>query len=88
MGVGDYAGIETISMYPNPTNSILMISNPKQILLNDIKIFDLRGRLIKTIDLQNMGLEKSIDVSDMASSTYLILIQGKNGQITKRLIKE
>ena len=75
-------------MYPNPTKGMLMVSNPKQLMLNDMKIFDLRGRLIKTVDLQNMGLEKSIDVSDMASSTYLILIQGKNGQITKRLIKE
>lgn len=88
-GIGDQnAGIESIAMYPNPTQGILMIANPKQLLLDDMKIFDLRGRLIKTVDLQNMGLEKSIDVSDMASSTYLILIQGKNGQITKRLVKE
>jgi hypothetical protein len=35
-----------------------------------------------------MGAEKAIDVSEMASATYLVVIQSENGEITKRLIKE
>ena len=53
-----------------------------------MSIYDLRGRLIRSIDIRNMGLEKSIDVSEMASSIYFVIIKGKDGQITKKLIKE
>ncbi len=79
---------ESIKMHPNPTSGILMISNPKEFALDYLKIFDLRGRLVKAINLNAMGLEKSIDVSEIAPSAYLIIIEGKDGQITKRLIKE
>ncbi len=89
VGVADYnANLGSIQMFPNPTKDRIMITNPQQLQLDDLKIYDLRGRLIKTIDMRNMGLEKSIDVSEMASSIYFIKIQGSDGQITKRLIKE
>ncbi len=88
-GVNDNSlDIASVQMHPNPTSGILIISNPNQLSLDKLSVFDLRGRLIKSVNLNTMGLEKSIDVSEMAPSTYLILIQGKDGQVTKRLIKE
>lgn len=86
-GIGD-ATIGSIQMTPNPAKNRVMITNPQNLSIDDLKIYDLRGRLLKTIDMRTMGLEKSIDVSEMASSMYFILIQGKDGQVTKRLIKE
>lgn len=89
VGVGDHnADNGSILMFPNPTKDIVEISNPQQLSLDVLSIYDLRGRLMKTVDIQNMGLKKSIDVSEMASSIYFIIIQGKDGQITKKLIKE
>ncbi|WP_051285364.1 M36 family metallopeptidase [Aequorivita capsosiphonis] len=88
-GIGDHdADFASIQMYPNPTKDKISITNPQQLSLDNLNIYDMRGRLIKTIDMHTMGLEKSIDVSEMASSIYFILIQGNNGQITKKLIKE
>ncbi|WP_310992367.1 M36 family metallopeptidase [Aequorivita marina] len=87
-GVGDNADIGSIKMFPNPAKDKVMITNPQHLSLNNLSIFDLRGRLIKTVDMRNMGMEKSIDVSKLASSIYFVLIQGKDGQLTKKLIKE
>lgn len=78
----------SVQMYPNPTSDIITLENPQQISLENMSIYDLRGRLIKTVDIRNMGMEKSVDVSDMSSSIYFVIIKGKDGQITKKLIKE
>lgn len=89
VGIEDHnADIGSIKMFPNPAKNMVTITNPQQVSVDNLRIFDLRGRLIKSVDMRNMGLEKSFDVSEMASSIYFILIQGKDGQITKKLIKE
>ncbi|SRX75225.1 T9SS type A sorting domain-containing protein [Aequorivita antarctica] len=89
LGVGDNnANIGSVQMYPNPARHTVMIGNPASLSLENLSIFDIRGRMVKTIDLRNMGAEKAIDVSEMAAATYLVIIQGENGQVTKRLIKE
>ncbi len=89
LGVGNNnANIGSLQMYPNPAKNIVTIGNPQSLSLEKLSIFDLRGRMVKTIDLRSMGTQKTIDVSDMAAATYLVIIQGENGQITKRLIKE
>jgi subtilisin-like proprotein convertase family protein len=89
LGAGDHnTDIGTIQMYPNPVKNTVTIGNPASLSLEKLSIFDLRGRLVKTIDLRSMGTQKAIDVSEMAAATYLVIIQGENGQITKRLIKE
>jgi len=35
-----------------------------------------------------MGTEIEINVSRLASATYMVLIKGENGQVTKSLIKD
>jgi hypothetical protein len=65
-----------------------MIGNPQNLSLEKLNIFDIRGRVVKTVDLRNMGAEKAIDVSEMAAATYIVIIESETGPITKRLIKE
>ena len=89
LGAGDNnADIGSLQMYPNPAKHTVMIGNPQSLSLEKLSIFDLRGRMVKSIDLRSMGTEKTIDISEMAAATYLVIIQGENGQTTKRLIKE
>ncbi len=80
--------ISTIVMYPNPARNVVNISNPQSIDLEQAAIYDVTGRLIQTYDLRDMGTEKALDVSRLSTATYLVLIQGQDGQITKQLIKE
>ncbi|QQX75632.1 MULTISPECIES: M36 family metallopeptidase [Aequorivita] len=89
LGAGDNnANIGSLEMYPNPAQHTVTIGNPQSLSLEKLSIFDLRGRMVKSIDLRSMGAEKTIDISEMAAATYLVIIQGENGQTTKRLIKE
>jgi len=75
-------------MYPNPASNFVMLSNPQSLNLDRAAIYDLTGRLVQDVNLTDMGTEISIDVSNLASATYMVLIQGENGQVTKQLIKE
>ncbi|GAB5398577.1 MAG: hypothetical protein Aureis2KO_01620 [Aureisphaera sp.] len=89
LGVDDLpVDLSTIVVYPNPATDIVYISNPQNIVLESAAIYDLTGRLIRTIDLMAMGVEKAIDVSLLPTATYAVVMTGENGQIIKRFIKE
>ncbi|MEZ4858366.1 MAG: proprotein convertase P-domain-containing protein [Flavobacteriaceae bacterium] len=82
------ADISTIVMYPNPAKAVVNISNPQALALESASIFDVTGKLVAVYDLKDMGTEKALDISMLSSASYLVLIQGENGYITKQLIKE
>jgi hypothetical protein len=78
----------TIMLIPNPAKAVVNISNPHNIDLESLEIYDIRGRLVQTVDLRNMGRVKPINIDQLAVATYYIKIIGKNGQVNKRLLKE
>ena len=80
--------LSNIMLVPNPMKGVLQISNPQQLELEEAAIYDLTGRLVRSIDLRNMGAAKTVKVQELAAATYLVLIKGKQGQVTKRLLKE
>jgi hypothetical protein len=80
--------MKTIVLYPNPAEAVIHISNPQRIVLDKLSVYDMDGRLVRTINLNGIESEKNIDVSDLASAAYLVIIQGEKGSITKRLIKK
>jgi hypothetical protein len=88
LGIGDNVDISSIVLYPNPATDYVMISNPNSVQLESVAIYDLTGRVIKTVNLIEMGTEKAIDISELASATYMFMIQGTQGQLTKQIIKE
>ncbi|RLD64699.1 MAG: hypothetical protein DRI84_08370 [Bacteroidetes bacterium] len=76
----------SLTLYPNPANSQVYLSNPNQLELNEVIIYDLTGRMVNRVDLSNMGIEKTIDVSTLANATYMVVINGAQGPTTKQLI--
>jgi len=88
LGVNDNSGLRTLLMYPNPGTDYVILSNPKNLELQDLSIYDIAGRLIISHNLNNMGTERSIDISELQSTIYLVLIRGTVGQITKQLVKK
>ncbi len=77
-----------ISLYPNPAGEQVTLANGSNILLDNLVIFDVNGKLVNTIDLRNMGSEMMIDVSQLASGVYMVQITGEQSTTVKRLIKE
>ncbi|MDC8003310.1 HYR domain-containing protein [Aureisphaera galaxeae] len=80
--------LSTIVVYPNPATDVVFISNPQSIALEEVTVFDLVGRKVASYDLRNSGIETSLDISNLATASYTLVIEGSGGQITKRLIKE
>jgi hypothetical protein len=78
--------LESLVLYPNPANNQVYLSNPSQLELNEVIIYDLTGRMVNRVDLSNMGLEKTIDISSLANATYMVLrisLLGKSMLATK-----
>ena len=86
LGANDSQDFASLVLYPNPADSKVHLSNPRQIDLSDVTVYDLTGRVVNKVDLSNMGSEITIDVSTLANATYMLVIKGSQGTSTKQLI--
>jgi subtilisin-like proprotein convertase family protein len=75
-----------VAIYPNPSEGLFQISlgNPDD--AERISIFDIRGKLLKTM-LVNRRDFIEFDLSSFASGTYLLHVQGSVGSSAFKLIK-
>ncbi len=81
--------ISSITMFPNPASDFVTLGNPQQIPLKDVAIYDVTGRLIKTLDAETVTDEMKIDIYELASATYLFIINTADGvQVTQQIVKE
>lgn len=78
---------DNISIYPNPVKNNLHISRASSIVLEDATIYDMRGRLILSKQLENNTLN-TIDVSPLNTGVYFIKINVDNATISKKFIVE
>lgn len=88
LDVGTQDSFVDIVLYPNPMVNYLYIENPQNVKFSTIAIYDLSGRLVKNVDLTNMGTFLEIDVTNLSQATYLIKLAGENTEISKLLIKQ
>lgn len=74
---------ENFTLYPNPVFNELNINTENGLELNEVSIFDLTGRKVKSF--KN---EKTLNVSDLASGTYIINVKTNEGTGTSKFIKK
>jgi hypothetical protein len=80
-----------VNIYPNPTSNEFNLSFnlPKEDEIT-ISLYDIKGNLLKNIQLgkQPIGENKEVlDLSSLPSGTFLCRIIGQNNVITKKFIK-
>ena len=73
----------SLQVYPNPSDGLIYIVDPGRII-NNVKIFDLQGRLIKR--LENKEVHDAIDLRNYAEQVYFVRMQTTNGFVTKKLV--
>lgn len=78
--------IENLFLYPNPARDVTYISNPSNSEINSVDIYDINGRLVKTINFENVSENSSFDVSNLASASYLVILKNDFDQTVKQLI--
>lgn len=82
VGINDYNVDDMVSIYPNPTSSILNIEAED---LVSVTIIDMSGRIVYFAN-ENCSAA-SIDFSSFAKSEYMIKVETKKGTSVKRIIK-
>ncbi|SRX55272.1 T9SS type A sorting domain-containing protein [Aequorivita sp. CIP111184] len=75
-----------VSIYPNPAkNEFILRSN---VPLEKLTIYDLRGAIIRNVDVSEMSQEKTVDISPLDSGVYMVRITDSKGSVVKNLVKQ
>ena len=78
--------LETVSVYPNPTQNIVTIVSP-QTIVTSAAVYDIRGRIVSEVNFSNQT-NYQIDLSSMEAALYFIDIVTESGTVNKRVIKK
>jgi len=75
-----------VSIFPNPTSQQIYVSTYESDLISNIKIFNLEGKLLKSID----AMSNMVTLDDLPSTSglYLVKVQvGNNTHVQKLIIQ-
>lgn len=89
LSVDETNDVESVSIYPNPSNGVISISNI--ISLETLEIYNINGSLVKQINLENNYDINTIDLdlNDLNTGIYLTKFTDNNGvSKTHKLIIE
>lgn len=75
------------TMYPNPASTIVTITNNQSMLVKQVKVYDVSGKLLSTQNF-NEQVEIQLNIESLASGTYLLHIQTAEGTAVKKLVKK
>ena len=83
-GIFELSGYEPVSVYPNPTTDYVQFDNLKITANTSIRLLDIAGNMIRNIDYT----QTNIEVSDLASGTYFLMIEGENDIKFAKFVKQ
>lgn len=75
--------LHKINIYPNPTSGKLYLQYD-QLQINELKLIDISGKLIKVFKSRS----KQLDVSDLSKGIYFLNIKAKDGVLSQKIIIE
>ncbi|HUH25449.1 MAG TPA: T9SS type A sorting domain-containing protein, partial [Flavobacterium sp.] len=78
---------EQFTIFPNPASSFVNITNALNLEVEEVSIYDLSGKLLKTqkvVSAENIQL----NIEEFAVGTYLFHIKTKEGTAVKKIIKK
>lgn len=86
LGVNDLLAAK-FSLFPNPTNGSITITNSDAIRVHQIEITDLNGRIITNKTFTDALSELQMNISDLSTGMYLMTIHSDQGSVTKKIIR-
>lgn len=76
---------QTISIYPNPTTSIVHLNLAGKSIQN-LKMVDVTGKIIS--EKNHVNSTETIDLSNFSNGLYLVILQSENGTQSFKVVKE
>lgn len=74
------------SVFPNPANNVINISNAENILVDGVEIVDLNGRTVKSVKYDGVATAE-INISELSSGLYMMNVSSDKGMTTKKIMK-
>lgn len=78
---------EQFNMYPNPATHVVNITNNKNMLVQQVAVYNVAGKLMSTQSFDEQA-EIQLNVENLASGTYMLHLQTKEGTAVKKLVKK
>jgi len=87
-GIADEAsaGVAQITVAPNPSKDVFTIQTGG--LKGTASLFDLTGKLVKTVQLHEYSSEYSIDMTGFSKGMYILHLNTEAEHVTRKLILE
>ena len=80
--------LQDITIYPNPASDTITIENPEFVGLNNVTIYDVAGRLVKQNNVSGVNNAVVMNISQLRSALYMVVITTEYGQLVKQLLKK
>lgn len=77
--------LETLDLYPNPTQNIVTINSTSNITPSSIMVIDMQGKDLRNLVSTNGN---TIDLSDLENGTYVISIKTQGNSFSKLIVKQ
>ncbi|MFL9837545.1 T9SS type A sorting domain-containing protein [Flavobacterium sp. ST-75] len=79
----------TVTLFPNPSTSILYAESKNDFLNKEIIIFDMTGRIVSGFNINYVNNNTlQIDISSLQSGVYMLKLQDEHGEVKKQFIKK
>ena len=85
VGIDNVTLASSISLMPNPADNYIELSINSNVEVKEAVVFNAFGQMIQTVQLNNNHAR--IDLSEMASGMYFVIVNGEGLSATKKFIK-
>ncbi len=77
VGINKHNTHATVNLFPNPTNDIMYISSSEGFKDGFVQVFDLSGKILKTVNIPRPCNYFKIHTSELNAGIYFISVEGK-----------
>jgi hypothetical protein len=75
------------AVYPNPANDFIVVTT-NSLLIETASFYDVQGRLVKSITVNNESEQIRLDIQDLDSGVYILKLSSQGKEINKKIIKK
>lgn len=76
------------ALFPNPAGNFITLDLGEKPTIEEIELYDVRGRLVRTIPIQYRISRQNIIISDLMAGVYWVVIPSKHNTEQIKLIKQ
>jgi len=80
--------IKSLKVYPNPARDVLNIAFGTTLQQVRFDIFDVNGRLVKTVEHKDAAQTQQINIESLPSGTYILIVNSGKDSTSHKFIKK